>query len=55
MRVSVKAAVIAVVGMVLPLCIYAQNGGGLGDDLKGMQSTLDQLYSQSLSRLAAPG
>src|SRR5678815_1907530 len=48
MRACVKAAVIAVVGMVLPVCIYAQNGGGLGDDLKGMQSTLNQLYEQMI-------
>jgi len=48
MKVSVKAAVIAVMGMVLPVCIYAQNGGGLGDDIKGMQSTLDELYSQMI-------
>lgn len=48
MRTCVKAAVIAVAGMVLPLCIYAQGGGGLGDDLKGMQTTLDELYDQMI-------
>ncbi len=48
MKVNVKAAVIAATGMVLPLAIYAQNGGGLGDDLKGMQSTLDELYTQMI-------
>ena len=34
MKAYVKAAVTAVMGMVLPVCIYAQSGGGLGDDLK---------------------
>ncbi|MEP6466070.1 MAG: conjugative transposon protein TraJ [Parafilimonas sp.] len=47
MNVSVKAAVIAATGMVLPVCIYAQ-GGGLGDDIKGMQTTLDALYEQMI-------
>ncbi|MEP6467351.1 MAG: conjugative transposon protein TraJ [Parafilimonas sp.] len=46
MRMCVKTAAIAVTGMVLPVCIYAQ--GGLGDDLKGMQSTLDELYEQMI-------
>lgn len=46
MNVNVKAAVIAAIGMVLPACIYAQ--GGLGDDLKGMQTTLDELYDQMI-------
>ncbi len=48
MKAYVKAAVTAVMGMVLPVCISAQTGGGLGDDLKGMQSTLDQLYDQMI-------
>lgn len=48
MRVYMKAAVTAVIGMALPMCIYAQSGGGLGNDLKGMQSTLDQLYNQMI-------
>lgn len=48
MKACVKAAVTAVIGMVLPVCMYAQNGSGLGDDLKGMQSTLDQLYNQMI-------
>jgi conjugative transposon TraJ protein len=48
MRAYVRAAVIAVIGMVLPVCIYAQGGGGLGDDLKGMQTTLDELYDQMI-------
>lgn len=47
MKVYVKAAVIAAAGMVLPVCIYAQDGG-LGDDLKGMQTTLDELYNQMI-------
>lgn len=47
MKVYVRTAVIAVAGMVLPVCIYAQ-GGGLGDDLKGMQTTLDELYDQMI-------
>src|SRR3954454_21036852 len=48
MKMSVRAAFIAAVGMVLPACLYAQNGGGLGNDLKNMQSTLDQLYDQMI-------
>jgi conjugative transposon TraJ protein len=48
MRACVKAAVVAVTGMVLPACMYAQSGGDFGDDLKGMQSTLDQLYDQMI-------
>lgn len=46
MNVNVKAAVIAAMGMVLPVCIYAQ--GGFDDDLKGMQTTLDELYDQMI-------
>src|ERR1700712_782864 len=48
MKMSVRAALIAATGMVLPACLYAQDGGGLGDDLKGMQTTLDQLYDQMI-------
>ena len=48
MRVYVKAAFIAAMGMVFPLCIYAQSNGDLGNDLKGMQATLDQLYDQMI-------
>ena len=48
MKMSVRAALVAVVGMVLPACLYAQDGGGLGNDLKNMQSTLDQLYDQMI-------
>jgi conjugative transposon TraJ protein len=48
MKMSVRAAVVAATGMVLPLCAHAQNGGGLGGDLKNMQSTLDQLYDQMI-------
>src|ERR1700748_2764564 len=48
MRVCVRVAYIAAAGMVLPLCTYAQTSGGLGDDLKGMQTTLDQLYDQMI-------
>lgn len=48
MKVCVRTAAIAVMGMVLPLCNYAQDSGGLGDDLKGMQTTLDQLYDQMI-------
>lgn len=47
MKVNVKAAAIAAIGMVLPACIYAQSGG-VGDDLKGMQTTLDELYDQMI-------
>jgi conjugative transposon TraJ protein len=48
MKMSMRAAFIAAVGMVLPAYLYAQNGGGLGNDLKNMQSTLDQLYDQMI-------
>lgn len=48
MKMSVRAALIAAMGMVLPACLYAQDGGGLGDDLKGMQTTLNQLYDQMI-------
>src|ERR1700748_859971 len=48
MKLSMRAAIIAAMGMVLPLCVHAQNSGGLGDDLKNMQSTLDQLYEQMI-------
>lgn len=48
MKISVRAALIAAVGTVLPACLYAQDGGGLGNDLKNMQSTLDQLYDQMI-------
>src|SRR5215470_1752034 len=48
MKVCVKAAVIAVVGMVLPGVLFAQDGNGLADDLKGMQATLDQIYDQMI-------
>jgi conjugative transposon TraJ protein len=48
MKMSVRAAVVAAMGMVLPLYLHAQNGAGLGDDLKNMQSTLDQLYDQMI-------
>src|SRR5580765_6348314 len=48
MKLCVKAAVIAVPGMILPLCLFAQNGNGLGGDLQGMQATLDQLYDQMI-------
>src|SRR4051794_37733544 len=48
MKVSVKAALTAAMGMVLPVCIYAQDSGGLGDDIQGMQATLDQLYDEMI-------
>ena len=41
MKMCVRAALIAAMGMVLPVCLYAQNGGGIGDGLQGMQTTLD--------------
>jgi hypothetical protein len=44
----VRAALIAVVGMVLPVCLYAQNDGGIGDGLQSMQTTLDDLYDQMM-------
>ena len=44
----VRIFLTAAMGMVLPLCLYAQNGGGLGDDLQGMQPTLDELYDQMM-------
>ena len=44
----VRAALTAAMGMVLPLCLYAQNSGSLGNDLHGMQSTLDELYDQMM-------
>lgn len=47
MKGSGKAAVIAAMGMVLPVYIYAQDSG-IADGLKGMQSTLDQLYNQMI-------
>jgi len=43
-----RAAFMAVMGMVLPLCLYAQTGDGVGDNLKGLQSTLDELYNQMI-------
>lgn len=48
MKAYTRAAVTAAIGMVLPVCINAQSGGGIGDDLKGMQSTLDKLYDQMI-------
>lgn len=48
MKVSVRVALIAAIGMLLPAWLYAQDGGGLGNDLKNMQSTLDQLYDQMI-------
>ncbi len=48
MKTSVRAAITAAMGMVLPVCLHAQNGGGLGDDLESMQSTLNQLYDEMM-------
>jgi len=48
MRMSVKAAVIAATGMVLPSCLQAQGGGGMGDEIQSLQHTLDQLYEEML-------
>lgn len=48
MKMSVRAALLAAMGMVLPVCLYAQSGSGLGDDLHNMQTTLDQLYDQMI-------
>lgn len=48
MKMSVRAALIAAMGMVLPVCIYAQSGGGLGGDIQSMQTTLDLLYEQMI-------
>lgn len=47
MGMCMRAAVIAAMGMVLPLCLYAQNGG-IGDDLNNMQTTLIELYDQMM-------
>src|SRR6478752_1261804 len=48
MRMSVKAAIIAAAGMVLPACLQAQGGGGMGDEIQSLQHTLDQLYEEML-------
>lgn len=48
MKMSIRAAIIAAVGMVLPICLSAQSNGGVDDDLQNMQSTLDQLYNQMI-------
>src|SRR6478609_6223743 len=48
MKMNVKAAIIAAAGMVLPACLQAQGGGGLGNDLQSLQHTLNQLYEEML-------
>src|SRR6478736_6801369 len=48
MKMNVKAAIIAAAGMVLPACLQAQGGGGMGDEIQSLQHTLDQLYEEML-------
>jgi conjugative transposon TraJ protein len=48
MKRCVRVAFTATVGMVLPLCLNAQGGGGVGGDLQNMQTTLDTLYDQMM-------
>ena len=48
MKMCVKAALGAAVGVVLPLCLNAQSGGGIADGLQSMQTTLDELYDQMM-------
>ena len=48
MKMCVRAALEQHVGMVLPLCLYAQSGGGIGNGLQSMQTTLNELYDQMM-------
>src|SRR6476661_1950648 len=45
MKMCIRAASIAVVGVVLPLCLDAQSGS---NGLQGMQTTLNDLYDQMM-------
>src|SRR6476646_10846124 len=48
MKMCVRAALGAALGMVLPLCLNAQKDGGIADGLQSMQTTLDELYDQMM-------
>lgn len=48
MKMCVRAALGVALGMVLPLCLHAQSGGGIADGLQSMQTTLDELYDQMM-------
>lgn len=58
MRKFVRGSLLALVVLVLPILSYAQNGGGLTDDIKSLHSVLDQLYDELMplcSQLIAVG
>src|SRR6478752_5470936 len=49
MRTTVKVALMAATGLVLPLLAGAQsNGGETANDLKNMQQVLDHLYTEMM-------
>jgi conjugative transposon TraJ protein len=48
-----KKALWGLGGMVCPLLSRAQSGGGLADDIKGLQGVLDQLYTNMLPQCSA--
>jgi len=45
-RVMIMLCMMA--GIILPVVLKAQDGSGVGDDIKGLQGVLDQLYSDML-------
>lgn len=48
MKMSVRAMLCMVVGMVLPFLSQAQDDGGLAGDIKSLHTVLDQLYDEMI-------
>jgi len=48
MKKSISIMLCMITGIVLPFVARAQNGQGLGDDIKSLQQVLDNLYSEMI-------